>query len=162
MAFLCIHSSSPCFLHSAQVRAALCLKQIVKHWKRRSTKRASFNKVSTRSVRKQKFMRQTESWFHGGGVWVAVAEVSEMAHKVWTSALTVCYLLWSIKKWKIEVLEFDFSLIWSKSLEIRHFMNTEKWKIIEYWIFGSWFIKIVWLNLCVWIRVRHLKKLFYV
>jgi hypothetical protein len=35
-----------------------------------------------------------------------------MAHKVWTSALTVCYLLWRIKKWKIEVLEFDFSLIW--------------------------------------------------
>jgi hypothetical protein len=30
-------------------------------------KKSIFYKVSTRSVRKQKFMRQKESWFHGGG-----------------------------------------------------------------------------------------------
>jgi hypothetical protein len=46
-------------------------------------KKSIFYKVSTRSVRKQKFMRQTESWFHGGGVWVAVAEVSEMVLPKW-------------------------------------------------------------------------------
>jgi hypothetical protein len=61
-------------------------------------KKSIFYKVSTRSVRKQKFMRQKESWFHGGGGMGCSCGgfrngAAKMAHKVWTSALTVCYLL---------------------------------------------------------------------